>query len=76
MEIKKLNYINTDPINDTSGCTVYYMDKESFKKFEKMSDDEIRKEFDDESYDYYKSSKINDGYIVFMYGEDEYDEED
>lgn len=73
MEIKKLNYINTDPINDTSGCTVYYMDKEAFKKLEKMSGKEIIKEFDDESYDYYEASEINGGYIVFMYG---YDEED
>lgn len=76
MEIKRLNYIDTDPFNSTSGCTVYYMDKEAFKKFEKMTDKEIRKELDNESYDYYEASEINDGYIVFMYGEDEYDDDE
>ena len=76
MKITKLNYIDTDPINSTSGCLIYYMDDEAFKKFEKMTDKEIRKEFDYESYNYYEDSKIDGGYIVFMYGEDEYDEDD
>ena len=76
METKKLNYINTDPINGTSGCLVYYMDDEAFKKFKKMDDNEIKKEFDYYSYNYYEASEINGGYIVFMYGEDEYDEDD
>lgn len=76
METKRLNYIDTDPINSTSGCTVYYMDKEAFKKFEKMDDEEVRKEFDDPSYDYYEAAKIDGGYVVFMYGEDEYDEDE
>ena len=76
MEIKRLNYIDTDPINSTSGCLIYYMDKEAFKKFKKMDDNEIKKEFDYYSYNYYEASEINGGYIVFMYGEDEYDEDD
>lgn len=76
METKRLNYINTDPINGTSGCLVYYMNNEAFEKFKKMTDKEIRKEFDYESYDYYEDSKIDGGYIVFMYGEDEYDDDD
>lgn len=77
MEIKKLNYINTDPINGTSGCLVYYMNNEAFEKFKKMTGKEIMKEFDYySSYDCYEASKINDGYIVFIYGEDKYDDED
>lgn len=76
MEFKKLNYIDTDPINSTSGCLVYYMDDEAFKNFKKMDDNEIKKEFDYYSYNYYGASEINGGYIVFMYGEDEYDEEE
>lgn len=76
MEIKRLNYIDTDPINSTSGCLIYYMDDEAFKKFKKMDDNEIKKEFDYYSYNYYEASEINGGYIVFMYGEDEYDEEE
>lgn len=76
MEFKRLNYIDTDPINSTSGCLVYYMDKEAFKNFEKMDDNEIKKEFDYYSYNYYEASEINGGYIVFMYGEDEYDDEE
>ena len=76
METKKLNYINTDPINGTSGCLVYYMNNEAFEKFKKMDDNEIKKEFDYYSYNYYEASEINGGYIVFMYGEDEYDEDD
>lgn len=76
MEIKRLNYIDTDPINSTSGCLIYYMDDEAFKKFKKMDDNEIKKEFDYYSYNYYEASEINGGYVVFMYGEDEYDEEE
>ena len=76
MKIEKLNYINTDPINDTSGCLIYYMDNEAFEKFKKMTGKEIGKEFDYSCYDCYESSKIDGGYIVFMYGEDDYDEED
>ena len=73
METRRLNYIDTDPINSTSGCLVYYMDNEAFKKFKKMDDNEIKKEFDYYSYNYYEASEINGSYIVFMYGEDEYD---
>ena len=76
MEIKRLNYIDTDPINSTSGCLIYYMDDEAFKKFKKMDDNEIKKEFDYYSYNYYEASEINGGYVVFMYGEDEYDDEE
>ena len=76
MEIKRLNYIDTDPINSTSGCLVYYMDNEAFKKFKKMDDKEIGKEFNYSSYVGYEVSEINGGYIVFMYGEDEYDEDE
>lgn len=53
------------------------MNNEAFEKFKKMTGKEIMKEFDYySSYDCYEASKINDGYIVFMYGEDKYDDED
>lgn len=77
MTVKKLNYINTDPFNDTSGCTVYFMDSEYFKKFIAMNDKEIRREFKDPSFTYSEEVEIENGnYIVFMYGDDEEVDED
>lgn len=77
MEIKRLNYIDTDPINSTSGCTVYYMDKEAFKKYITMNDKEIRCEFENPSFTYSEEVEIEEGnYIVFMYSDDEEVDED
>lgn len=77
MIVKKLNYINTDPINDTSGCTVYFMDSAYYKKYMNMSDKEIKYEFENPSFTYSEEVEIEDGnYIVFMYGNDEESDED
>lgn len=77
MTIEHLNYINTDPINDTTGVNVYFADKRTFEDIKSMDEDSLKEIFDSPSLSDVEFSSLptGDG-IIFVYVDDSLDDDD
>lgn len=77
MTIEHLNYINTDPINDTTGVNVYFADKKTFEDIKSMDEDSLKEIFDSSSLSDVEFSSLptGDG-IIFVYEDDSLAEDD
>lgn len=71
MTIEHLNYINTDPINDTTGVSVYFADKKTFEDIKSMDEDSLKEIFGSQALSDVEFSPLptGDG-IVFVYEDD------
>ena len=68
MTIENLNFINTDPINYTTGVNVYFADKGTFEDIKSMDEDSLMEIFDSSSFSDIKFSSLpTGGGIIFVY---------